>query len=187
MEKFLKLRGYPENYSIDQIEEINKVLSICKNKATLSCLLNNKYNTKQIKEIAIGIKDGIPVHHYAKINYDHLQMREIRIGLMQNIDIRKYCNNNYSYIEMKKIRQKQLLENYVKNKEKEKYYELFDCLHKGLNIDLLLGDYSIDQIREIKKSLESNIFMNLSNRYSAQQIKSIRESIQSNRNVSMII
>lgn len=65
------------------------------------------FDEEQINEIKYGIKNGLTdkqLKIYKNKNYSANQMREIRLGLQQGVDVRKYLNKNLHRNEMRRIR-----------------------------------------------------------------------------------
>lgn len=63
-----------------------------------------QFGDAQIGEIEEGIRQNLPVEHYAKNCYNWKQMREIRKGLSKDLDISRYDNDFFSAEQMCEIR-----------------------------------------------------------------------------------
>lgn len=67
-------------------------------------ITKNKFNNKQKKIIASGIKKGLSVSIYAKPDYNAFQMEQLRLGLLNDIKVDFYLNPTINWKEMQRIR-----------------------------------------------------------------------------------
>ena len=105
---------------------------------------------------------------YAKPGYDALQMKEIRLGLEDGIDVSYYTNPVLFCKEMEQIR-KELLNRKQNNKSNDdfdvepKYYysqlkEIFAGLDNNINVSIYADPkFTSDQMREIRLGLENGV------------------------------
>ena len=78
--------------------------------------LNKKeFDSYQLEEIYLGLKDDLDVSIYAKPEYDDYQMKQIRLGLLSDIDVYIYAKPQLSYLKMNEEYNKLL------NQEIDKY------------------------------------------------------------------
>lgn len=66
--------------------------------------LTNEYRGVAIRQIRLGLEEGLDVARYAKIEYSWRQMREIRLGMEGRIDTTLYENPLYFASQMKELR-----------------------------------------------------------------------------------
>lgn len=66
-------------------------------------ITRNKFNNKQKKIIASGIKKRLDVSIYAKSSFNYFQMEVIRTGLKEGLDVSLYANPKYTLKQMEKI------------------------------------------------------------------------------------
>ena len=59
-----------------------------------------------MKEIRLGLEQGLDVSIYAKIIFNKNQMFQIRLGLAKNLDVLIYAKPEFDEEQMKKIRKK---------------------------------------------------------------------------------
>ena len=77
----------------------------------------SKYNNpvfewKQMHEIRLGLESGIDVDKYNKPEFNHLQMNVISAGLREGINVDTYANPEIPYHDMIKARVKLLIKNH---------------------------------------------------------------------------
>ena len=65
---------------------------------------NLNYNFAQMKQIRLGLKEGLDLSNYAKIGFDSLQMKEIRLGLLNKVKVSKYAKKEINWKEMRELR-----------------------------------------------------------------------------------
>lgn len=65
---------------------------------------NGGFRDVQLKQIKLGLDEGLDVSVYADPVYDWRQMRELREGLKNGLDVGVYKNNLYDWNQMKEIR-----------------------------------------------------------------------------------
>ncbi|MBQ9140557.1 MAG: DUF342 domain-containing protein [Lachnospiraceae bacterium] len=112
----------------------------------------------QLRQIQLGLKEGIDVSIYAKPEYDWFQMEEIREGLKAGLDVSVYAKPQISYETMREIR-------------------------KGMLSGIALASYmnlKPPVIRELRKARESkvNILKYVSQGYDAGQLRQIRHALE---------
>lgn len=67
-------------------------------------ITRNKFNNKQKKIIASGIKKRLDVSIYSFKYFKAEQMKQVQLGLLNNIDVSHYLNPTISWKEMERIR-----------------------------------------------------------------------------------
>lgn len=95
------------------------------------------FGTDQLVEIEEGLKSGVDVSIYARLEYVSIQMRQIRLGLEEGLPVDLYASTDYDWFQMEEIR-------------------------KGLLNGVSVGIYSdpsisFDRMRQIRKGLQANI------------------------------
>ena len=66
-------------------------------KADINVYLIKEFLGESIREIRLGVEEGLDVTVYAKINYGWQQMREIRLGLERRVDVSVYAKELYRW------------------------------------------------------------------------------------------
>ena len=61
------------------------------------------FNNIQMREIRLGLEEGLDVSKYANPNFTPLQMKEIIEGLKKGLDISKYADKNFNWYQMEQI------------------------------------------------------------------------------------
>jgi hypothetical protein len=67
-------------------------------------ITRNKFNNKQKKIIASGIKKRLDVSIYSFKYFKAEQMKQVQLGLENNLDVSIYSNPNIEWKEMERIR-----------------------------------------------------------------------------------
>ena len=63
--------------------------------------LNKKeFDSYQLEEIYLGLKDDLDVSIYAKPEFNDDQMNEIRLGLKKDLDVSIYAKPEFDYSQM---------------------------------------------------------------------------------------
>lgn len=62
------------------------------------------FDDLQMKEIRLGLADGLDVSVYAKHEFDNQQMKEIRSGLIDGLNVSIYAKPELSWQQMDEIR-----------------------------------------------------------------------------------
>ena len=62
------------------------------------------FNSWQMEQISLGLKDNIDISLFAKKEYNSYQMEQIRLGLKKNLDVSIYAKKEYSSKKMRGIR-----------------------------------------------------------------------------------
>lgn len=89
-------------YGDEQLAEIRVALG--KKVRELDQYLNPVFRGVAIREIRIGLQEGLDVSVYANLEFDWQQMREIRRGMESRIDYMIYAKPLYDWHQMKEIR-----------------------------------------------------------------------------------
>ncbi len=63
-----------------------------------------EFRGASIEKISTGLKHGLDVSTYARVDYTWQQMRKIRLGLENGINVESYCSLMYTTAEMKRMR-----------------------------------------------------------------------------------
>ncbi|MCR5092825.1 MAG: FapA family protein [Lachnospiraceae bacterium] len=91
-----------EGYDAEQLLEIRHALEA--HQTEFIKYINKQYRGESLKEIRIGIREGLDVSHYASIEYSWKQMREIRLGLEARVNTKIYEKPLYRPEQMREIR-----------------------------------------------------------------------------------
>lgn len=67
-------------------------------------ITKNKFNNKQKKIIASGIKKGLDVSIYSFKYFKAEQMKQVQLGLEKGLNISSYLNPDIDWEEMRRIR-----------------------------------------------------------------------------------
>ena len=121
-------------------------------------LTSKEFLPIQLRQIQLGLREGVDVSFYAKPEYDWFQMEEIREGLKAGLDVSVYAKPQVPYETMREIR-------------------------KGMLSGIALASYmnlKAPVIRELRKARESkvNILKYVSQGYDAQQLRQIRHALE---------
>jgi len=121
-------------------------------------LTSKEFLPIQLRQIQLGLKEGVDISVYAKPEYDWFQMEEIREGLKAGLDVTVYAKPQVPYETMREIR-------------------------KGMLSGIALASYmnlKPPVIRELRKARESkvNILKYVSQGYDAQQLRQIRHALE---------
>lgn len=129
----------------------------------VSFYANKEFLAIQMQEIRKGLKNGIDVSVYAKTAYDWFQMKELRKGLQHGLDIGQYSSPTISYDRMRQIRK---------------------GLEKGLNL-ARFAKLDAAVLRELRKSFISkvNILEYVKKGYRAEQLEEIRIALENGLNI----
>ena len=85
-------------------ENLREILIGLEEGLEISYYANHEFNYHQMREIRRGLEKRLDVSIYAKPLYQPRQMHEIRKGLESGIDVSKYSSMIYSARDMKEIR-----------------------------------------------------------------------------------
>lgn len=85
-------------------------------------ITKNKFNNKQKKIIASGIKKRLDVSIYAKSEFTWKQMKQLYKGLILDLDVSSYANHQFAPCYMKKIQNELFIEQYIKGNYFAKKY-----------------------------------------------------------------
>lgn len=85
-------------------------------------ITRNKFNNKQKKIIASGIKKRLDVSIYAKSEFTWKQMKQLYKGLILDLDVSSYANHQFAPCYMKKIQNELFIEQYIKGNYFAKKY-----------------------------------------------------------------
>lgn len=88
-------------FGVDQLIEIEEGL---KSGVDVSIYAKLEFVSIQMRQIRLGLEEGLSVDIYAKADYDWFQMEEIRKGLLNNVKVSIYANPAISYDRMRQIR-----------------------------------------------------------------------------------
>ena len=118
------------------------------------------------EEIRLAFMSGIDpklIEQYMNdISFDNLQLRQIRLGLEQGLDVSAYARTSMPYEEMDNIRERLLKEFNERNLEAEKEKKLeqqqirTEVKRKKLNNTLSIFRISLKSSSEIGESLSSS-------------------------------
>ncbi len=91
-----------EGYDADQLHEIR--LAIIARAKEFKRYINRQYRGESLKEIRLGLQEGLDVSRYASLEYGWEQMREIRLGLEARVNTAIYEKPLYNARQMREIR-----------------------------------------------------------------------------------
>lgn len=115
----------------------------------------------QMRQIRIGLMEGLPMEQYADGSYDWFQLEEIRKGLERGVDVSKYAISEISYQKMRQVRKglesKVDLTPYL-NLDAGILRELRLALVSRVNIvPYIKAGYDAEQLKEIRIGLEEKL------------------------------
>ncbi|SCG83674.1 hypothetical protein DW1_2108 [Proteiniborus sp. DW1] len=80
----------------DRIESIEKLEEITNKREPI-------YDSEQIEQIHLGLKNKIDIDKYANPKFNFNQMREIRVGLENGVDVSPYITPEFNYMQIRVI------------------------------------------------------------------------------------
>ncbi len=99
----INLMEYAEaGYDDEQLEQIRRALA--DHVKDFVRYINRQYRGESMREIRLGLAEGVDVTHYASLEYSWQQMREIRLGLEARVNTRIYEKPLYLAQQMREIR-----------------------------------------------------------------------------------
>jgi len=119
------------------------------------------FDDKQLREIRIGLEDGVDVSWYTDPKYDWEQMKVIRYGLQKGLDVSVYADPKYDYEQMHEIWSGLNMgvdvswyadPKYARSQMRQILYGLFSGVDVSQYAD---PKYDWEQMLEIRKGLES--------------------------------
>lgn len=124
---------------------------------------NMNFNSWQLRVIFNGLTDNVDVSQYAKTEFNDNQMLEIYRGLKNGIDVTVYAKPEFDSYYMQQIRLAM---------ETNHHEELFKFINAG--------NYTAEQLREIRLGLEVDLDVNkyANIEYSSELMKILREGIE---------
>ncbi|MCR5675216.1 MAG: FapA family protein [Lachnospiraceae bacterium] len=91
-----------DGYDADQLHEIR--LAMLDHLKEFKKYINRQYRGESLKEIRLGVKEGLDVTRYASVDYSWEQMHEIRLGLEARVPTQYYEKPLYRAQQMREIR-----------------------------------------------------------------------------------
>ncbi len=91
-----------DGYDAEQLQEI--CLAIKNRVKDFKTYINRQYRGESLKEIRLGLEEGVDVSRYASLEYGWEQMREIRLGLEARVNTAIYEKPLYNSRQMREIR-----------------------------------------------------------------------------------
>ena len=81
------------NFFTKIVKRFKGELNNCKEEDKAINIDKSKYNTGQMRQIEMGLEEGLDVSKYADPKYDFSQMYQIRIGLKRGLDVSVYAED----------------------------------------------------------------------------------------------
>lgn len=158
LERFTYLSDETENYEKEKEEkEIDQEVKKYENQG---------FNDWQMKQIYLGLEDGVDVSKYADPKFDEDQMHEIRKGLEKGLDVNKYADLKFDFSQMHEIRK---------------------GLRNGLDVSKYADPkFNSDQMEQIRWGLEADIDVSkyADPKFNESQMFQIREGLEKGLDVS---
>lgn len=148
-------------------KKFNSELNNCKKEDKANNIDKNKYDSWQMKQITMGLDEGLDVSIYANPKYDAWQMSEIRIGIQRGLDVSVYADPEYNYSKMYEMRLEleaaagkydDIKNIYKNNFSLMQLEEIWQGLEKGLDVSIYADSkYDSDQMGTIRFGLEKGL------------------------------
>lgn len=151
-------------FNFEQLTEIAYALAYYKIRpAELMNFADTCFDYHQLEVIFKGLSENLNVVYYAKPEFEHKQMTEIYEGLKNSLDVTVYANPEFSWYYMQQIRLAM---------ETNHHKKLFEFINAG--------NFTADQLREIRLGLELDLdvskYANVE--YSSELMRVLREGIE---------
>lgn len=136
-----------------------------------------KFNAEQLKQIRLGIEDGVSVSVYASTNFDAEQMKQMRLALSTDISV-------YNAIEfaMDRTKGKILSAEMMRNIRN-------DILNKNINVSLYANprfdNYQMKEIRLGLCNIGEKFIKYIDEKFDSEQLRQIRLGIESDIDVDV--